>query len=364
MITEISPREVISYCRDTLGLVNDSDYPDEILLAGLLRRSAGILCPCSRAALSAAVFESLNFLDENINTLADRLDTLIDDLIVSGDLLELSDVATEDPNVLGTWVFAAPPSFVVRNSGSIFLSGVVPDQDTFLLAPLAARVIYSGCTRFIAPEPTEDLAELLTSHGLQELSEAVWLKAPKVETPENLLERFERLLADQPPCGTLGDLDILNPSQKVSYNRRRWTKTSNQTGTFIARRPQEFGSPIWCFVELSEGIPQRLLDFPLSKFRWRACDAAWHLQMAIDHCCGQPQQYTRCKTDNGIRFDFYSPLPQWSQRRLMIFGSECASKNSLFSYELPLAEADSEERFLRERLWLALRDGKEGETSK
>ena len=352
MITKIKPHDVIMNCRATLDLPGDQAALDDILLAGLLRRCAGILCPCSRTALRTALVESLNYLHDDNDVLADRLEKLIDDLIVGGDLLELSEVAIDDPDVKGTWVFAAPPSYVVRPSGTIFLTGIVPDQDTFLPESLAARVNYEGCTRLIAPEPGEHLADVLSEQGIQELSEAVWLKAPKAESAENLLGYYERRLAAQSHCGTVNDLEILDPVRSVTYYPGRWVSPKSQTGTFVARRPQEFGAPIWCFVQLADGTPQRLIDLPLSRFRWRGCDAAWHLQMAIDYCRGQPQRYRRRSAEGRVRFDFFSPLPQWFQRRLMIFGNSCPREKSLFAYELPLREAENEERFLKERLWL------------
>ena len=351
MISEIGFRDVISHCRATLGLPMADAMLDDALLAGLLRRSAGILCPCSSTALRVALMESLLYLDGD-GTLHARLENLIDDLIVCGDLLELSEVSIDDPDVKGTWVFAAPPSFVVRTSGTIFLTGIVPDQDVFLSAELAARVIYDGCARHITPRLDEDLPAALLAQGLRELPDAVWLKAPKAETPNAMLDRFGQQLAAQPPCGVIKSLSILDPLKSTSYYRGRWTAPANHTGKFVARRPQEYGAPIWCFVELTEGVPQRLIDLPVSRFRWRGCDAAWHLQMAIDYCRGQPQRYRRRESETGVRFDFFSPLPLWSQRRLMIFGKACLREDSLLAYEVPLREAESEERFLQERVWL------------
>jgi hypothetical protein len=37
----------------------------------------------------------------------------------------------------------------------------------------------------------------------------------------------------------------------------------------------------------------------------------------------------------------------------MIFGRAVPRANSLFSYRLPAAEAQTEERFLQEKLWLS-----------
>lgn len=352
MITEIQRRDVLLNCRSSLGLPGNQAFLDDVLLAGLLRRCAGIQCPCSRTGLRSVLVESLDYLDDNKETLSDRLDKLIDDLIVGGDLLELAEVATDNPDVKGTWVFAAPPSFIVRPSGTIFLTGIVPDQDMFLSTSLAARLIYEGCTRSIMPESGEELTAALSAQGMQQLSEAVWLRTPNTETPENLLGHFEVRLAAQSPCGTITNLEILDPLNSVTYYRGRWTTPGKHTGKFVGRRPQEFGAPIWCFVELADGVPERLIDLPLSGFRWRGCDASWHLQMAIDHCRGQPQRYRRRNTETTVCFDFFSPLPQWSQRRFIIFGKTCPREKSLLAYEIPHREAENEERFLQERLWL------------
>lgn len=353
VIARIAANEVLAGCRETLGLPASQQAPlDDLLLAGLLRRSAGIHCPCSRTTLRASLMESLQSLPVNGDPLRDHIDAIIEELIIGGDLLELNDVVTEDTAVRGTWVFAAPPSFVVRPSGEIFLFGIVPDQDVFLPFSLTSRITYDGFTRAITPQLGEDFAAELREQGLQQLSDSAWLKSPKAEAAANVLGRFERRLDRQPPAGAISDLEILDPSRSVMYYRGRWSVPNNHTGTFVARRPQEFGAPIWCFVALEDGLPVRLLDLPLTRTRWRGCDAAWHLQMAIDYCRDNQQRYRRRVESGGIRFDFFSPLPQWSQRRLMIFGRAVPRERSLISYRLPPKEAQTEERFLRERLWL------------
>ena len=72
---------------------------------------------------------------------------------------------------------------------------------------------------------------------------------------------------------------------------RRWREVRADSGRFVARRDQAYGSNLWCYVELSNGEPQRLLDFPLAGSRWRGCDEAWRLQMAIDAQRGAPQRF-------------------------------------------------------------------------
>lgn len=354
VIAKIAPEDVLAGCRQILGLPAMLDISiDETLLAALLRHSAGILCPCSRTTLRATLLESLQYLEKENSSLSDRIDAVIEGLIIGGDLLELNEVATDDPAAKGTWVFAAPPSYITRPGGSIFLVGIIPDHDTFLPQFLASRIAYEGTTRVIVPEPEEDLASKIYEQGLQELSESVWLKSPKAEAAEDMLNDMKSRLASQPPSGAIDGIQILDPEQPVTYYRGRWIEPKNQSGAFVARRPQDYGAPIWCFTELEHGIPIKLLDFPLRKSRWRGCDVAWHLQMAIDHSRNRPQVYRRCYANDGIQLDFFSPLPQWAQRRLMIFGCPMPREKCLMSYWLPAAEAGTEEHFLQERLWLA-----------
>ena len=354
MIERISPTDVLDGCRETLGLLQPlAQSVDDSLLAGLLRRSAGIHCPCSRATLRASVLECTRGLSIDPDFLPARIDDAIEALIVGGDLLVLNDVATDDPEVKGTWVFPAPPGFVVRPSGAAFLFGIVPDQDAYLPDSLSSRVIHDGFARTIAPRPDERIAQELDQHGLQQLSERAWLRAPGRESASEMVARFRRHLAAEPRSADIAGLEILDSDRPVTYYTGRWTPPTNQTGTFVGRRPQEFGPPIWCFVDVLDGRVVRLLDLPLKTTRWRDCDTAWHLQMAIDHCEGHPQLYRRRRDGDRVRFDFLSPLPLWSQRRLAIFGSTVAPERSLFSFRLPTAEAITEERFLQDELWLS-----------
>ena len=357
MIATITPSEVLASCRQTLGIPDEKETGlDDLMLAALTRRSAGVHCPCSRATLRTSLLECTQHLPNNYDSLSDAIDSAIEGLIVSGDLLELNDVVTEESEISQTWVFAAPPSFVLRPSGSAFLFGIVPDQDTFLPSMLASRVRYRGFTRLLEPRSGENLSSELKELGLQQLSDKAWLRSPRTEDPAALVDRYQRLLANQARVLEMPGLQLLDSALPVTYYRGRWTDTTNQDGTFVARRPQEFGAPIWCIVELHNGKPLRFLDLPLPDTRWRACDSAWHLQMAIDHCRGTPQRY-RCRTDgDAVRFHFYSPLPQWAQRRLMIFGWPVTSKKSLFSYVIPAKEADTEEMVLQQNMWLSRAD--------
>lgn len=359
-LAEIQPRDILEDCRRTLGLPPGTDMRvDDELIAGLVRHSAGFLCPCSAATLRSAVADSLRYLVEDEDIL-ERIEDSIERLVTGGDLLELHQVTIGYPAVRGTWLFAAPPSHVVRPSGSIFLIGIVPDRDTYLPQALASRICYEGTSRVIIPDSEEDLSGELADLGLRRLSQENWLKFPKPQTADDLRSLMETKLHSQSRSGAIADLQILDSSEPVSYYRGRWTAPKKKSGVFIARRPRQYGSPLWCFIQLENGEASKLLDLPLSKSRWRGCDAAWHLQMAIDYSQETPQLYRLRVGDQSGYLDFFSPLPLWAQRRLMIVGRPSTPEKCLLSYWVPQDELEEEERFLQERLWLVRQSSENG----
>lgn len=357
VIAEISPERLLRATREALGLKASADHLiDDPLLAALLRRTAGILCPCSPSTLRAAVLESLQYLDDGISQLSERIDAAVEGLMAVGDLLELSQITIDDPSVKGTWLFAAPPSFVVRSSGSVVLLGLSRDELTPLPELLRSRVVYEGFARIIRPRVAEDLSSSLRDLELLELSESVWLKEPKAQSADDLCEGMLRRLMDQPPSGFIDGLTILRPGHNVDYYAGRWESPKDESGSFVARRPQAYGAPVWGYALLEKGHALKFLDFPLRGSTWRGCDVAWHLQMATDYGHGSPQLYQVTPAQDGGFLNFYSPLPLWAQRRLTVIGSPVARKGCLSSFWLPEYELQAEEKFLQSHLWLARRE--------
>ena len=152
VIEAISREGLIATTRASLGLSASTSEIDDALLAALLRRAAGILCPCAPGTITTSVLEGLQYLFDDKQQLERRLAERIEQLLIVGDLLELNEVTTDDPSAKGTWVFAAPPSFVERPDGSVFLLGIVPDEATPLPPSLAQRVIHEGSLRMLKPE--------------------------------------------------------------------------------------------------------------------------------------------------------------------------------------------------------------------
>jgi len=358
VIEEISADQVLAISRTVLGLPATGELSVDVLLAASIRRAASILCPCARSTLARAVGESLQHLMEDAGELAERIDDVLEGLVIGGDLLELSNVAIDNSNAKSSWVFPAPPAFVSRPSGRVSILGIVPDEASPLPSSLSARLTHEGVTRVLVPKASENLPSVLRDLGLLEMTEATWLRAPKQESAIDFRGGMARRLSNQPPSGNIPDLTILDSTKSPTYYRGRWIAPRSESGTYVARRPQAYGAPLWGFAELKDGVALRFLDFPLKGSRWRGADAAWHLQMAIDHLRGTPQLYRRGVQPNCIRLDFFSPLPLWAQRRLSIIGQPAQSERCLFSYIASEQDAAAEEAFLQQRLWLSpLKEG-------
>ena len=326
------------------------------MLAALTRRAAGILCPCSRATLATATLESLEQLVAEPDGLRDQVEAAIEGLVVFGDLMELSQVTIEDPNVKGTWVFTAPPGFVTRSGGRTLLFGITRDELSPLPGDLTDRIIYNRYGRLIRANPAEELAAKLIALGLLQHSEEAWLKAPQEQSAIAFLEKMEGRVASRPPSGDIPDLQILSPDRDVRYYRGRWVQPKKETGCFVARRSQEYGAALWGLVQLIDGNAAKFLDFPTKATRWRGCDEAWHCQMSIDARRGTPQRYRVRPGPNGAFLDFFSPIPGWAERRLAVVGESSPASKCLFSYHVEQDDLSSEEEFLKRRLWLVRDD--------
>jgi hypothetical protein len=361
VVQQITGEEVVTLSRRALALPGEAGVSDEAFLAALVRRAAGILCPCSERTIFRSVLESLDRLAEDTTQLEADVKTAVEKAMIAGDLLELSQATTGDTSAKGTWVFPAPPSFVARPSGSVFIMGIAPDEPSPLPPSLNARIIYERHFRLIHQEPSENLSQMLRELGVLELSEPSWLKLPKAETAKNFLGRLERELMAQPASGSVADLLILDSARDPSYYKGRWTAPRRETGCFVAQRPQAYGAPLWGFAHLADGALDKFLDFPPRRDRWRGSDFAWHLQLAIDSCRGAPQKYRRRLAPGGICLDFFSPLPLWAERRLAIIGRPAERSRCLFTYQIPEGELAAEEEFLRQRLWLAVTESSQEE---
>lgn len=336
-----------------LGLDPDAlDLTTPEGLAGALRRAASYLCPCSAATLVRAVVRPLRGLVPDLDKAKELVEDTLDAMVAHGDVLEQPDVQDGTPSTR-VLLYAAPASFVVRPSGLVILLGVAADQLSPLPSELEQRIQYLGHVRRLSPSPgDEDLRSELRQLGLLELSSDAWLKGPKAGTASQAVAASDRALDGVPPSRDIPGLLLLDPTKPVRYYPGRWTEPRSQTGRFVARRPQAYGADLWCYVQLNNGQPERMIDLPQRGSRWRGCDEAWHLQMAIDAQRGSPQRFRVTPSGDAVVLELFSPAPAWARRRWDAIGEPVPSAGSLFAYRIPKTEIDEERRFAREALWL------------
>ena len=154
-------------------------------------------------------------------------------------------------------------------------------------------------------------------------------------------------------AGDLQNIEIISPSSNTKFYKGRWQNLTNQTGRFIARKPQRFGAKLWCYIETKNGMPCKLIDFPNHKNINRGCDEAWYLQSAIDRFNNNPQHLAIKKIDpKNAQIEHFSPIPMWAQKYLDAMGEPLENHNCLFAYLIPNDILNKVVKFFEERLWL------------
>jgi hypothetical protein len=321
-------------------------------LAGALRRAASYLCPCSAVTLVRAIVRPLRGLVPELGATQELVEETLEAMIAHGDVLEQPDVQG-DAISSRMLLYAAPAGFVVRQSGLVLLLGVASDHLSPLPVELERRIQYLGHVRRLSPSDGEDLRSELRELGLLELAFDAWLKGPARESPAQHITASDRILDGVVPSRDIPGLQILDPERPVRYYRGRWVDPKAQTGRYVARRRQAYGADLWCYVQVCDGQPERMIDLPQRGSRWRGCDEAWHLQMALDAQRGSPQRF-RVTPGHGeaVVLEFFSPVPAWARRRWDAIGEPVPSSGSLFAYRIPRGEIDEERRFVRDTLWL------------
>ena len=348
----IEPPEVRTRCVQVLGLSGDT-FTEEAL-AALLRRAAAFRCPCTKRTLVGAVADSLEKLgdDHAADSFRERIENILEALISYGDLVEIEN-SRED--AAGVQLFTAPSSFVHRKSGTVLLFGIASDGVSPLPTELESEVRASKHVRVLSLPTDLDLTTQLTDLGLAEIKQVVWLKTPKKQDPKNYLSDMKDRLEAADPCGEVEGLELIDPERPVDYYRGRWVKPAEKhSGGFVARRPQAYGHPIWCYVLAERGCPVKLLDFPVADDCGRGCDEAWRVQIAIDFLRDDPQKFKRRVGPVENQFvDFFSPVPQWALRRWDLIGKKSATASKcLFTYEFAAREIEEEIDFISKQLWL------------
>ena len=124
----LTPTEVHAQTIRELGLdPNKFDLMSPEGLAGAVRRAASYLAPCSAATLVQAVTGPFRGLVPDLDNAKEAVEETLEAMIAYGDVLEQPDVQADTPSAR-VQLYAAPASFVVRQSGMVMLLGVAADQ--------------------------------------------------------------------------------------------------------------------------------------------------------------------------------------------------------------------------------------------
>lgn len=350
---QLNAQEVVNLKIKDMGFdpVNNELGSVEII-AAILRRNASYLCPTTPAQLIHSVIKPLRGLENDSDNLKEVVENTVQAMISYGDLIESKDfMGFEDHKRM--MLYAAPCHFIIRGNGNIMLSGIVNCYNSTLPQEIADQIEYFEHLRMIRSTPGSNLKSELMELGYSELSMQKWLRTPKSRSPQQHIAIIGDLLIKSSSSSEIPGLEILDSTKPVTYYKGRWIRPANQTGRFIARRDQTWGSKLWSYVQLNNGKAEHIIDFPVENSTGNARDEAWLLQLAIDASCGNPQQFhIEPKTDDFVEIKLFSPIPTWAQRRLDVMGEPKKLPGCLFGYNVEKSDIKEIVDFLIEHLWL------------
>lgn len=355
----ISAAQALEQTHCSLGVKFETDAvpPSRPLIAQSLRRAVFNTAPCPAQTLRSLVFAALSPFTGDAEALKVNIEETLEDVIAMGDILEMrTDLDGRRDVVLRP----APPAFVGRRDGTFIILGVAGDEIT---PAMQTTVVHQDSgLRCIRPDDTQTCRNELLDLGLIELSERLWLFVPAQMSAIDVLAHWKgRLPVDAKP-ETVEGLEILNGASATTFYKGRWSGFSAQhSGTFVGRRPQRYGSKLWCLAEVMDGVVLRLVDIRAKDSRTRDCDEAWRLQAAIDAAVGTPQAVRVSANGSTSILAFSAPLPAWAARRLSFIGKPVSVPRSLLAFEIPQQNVQDELRWLGENLWLARKEKGEAE---
>jgi hypothetical protein len=366
-IAVISKTNALTKIREALRLPSTDSAEDSTLtlIGQALRRTAHILAPCPRHELERAVSQALKEYLTEQDRLTDLTTEALDALLAYGEIIEMRAPA-DDPWSDGRLIVRpAPPAFVMRPSGSAILLGVAGEEITPLPTEMNARLEWHGVLRTLAPDGSENLREFLSELGLFEMSERTWLRLPPHSSATNYLAIWAQRLAVSSPGSVIEGLQIIDSRKSPDFYKGRWGEPNRMTdGLHVGRRPQRYGAPLWCLVDLSSGVPGRFLDLSTPSGRERPCDIGWRVQMALDTVLGTPQHVRVRPLERQSRLDFFSPIPSWAERKLAVVGNRIMAEHCLFSYVVPKEHTVEITSFLQSCLWVVSEAMSKGEGSR
>ena len=351
-----TPEEAVHGTVTALGLDSDTlDLTSPEVLAELIRRTASFLCPTTSRRLVDTVVEAVQVLVGPSCGLRQMCRRVIETLVGCGDLVEL---AAEPTDHRVRQLYLGTPTFVPISASGWVVTGVKPEGRPLLTEELQSRIQPERHVRRVDIEGLNNPESLAAASDLHRVSLGHYIQQPGYTSAAALICRYTSQLSTA-PLGNPDSLRLIDPSTSPRYYRRRWKHYApTDSGRFVARRPQAYGSDIWCYVGVDPNGLTRVLDLPILDPIASGYDEAWRLQAAIDAQRGRPQvMVVDSAPDNRVVIRFLSPIPSWAQRRLDTVGTPLLDQvGSFMSYHLCDRQYETELGVFKNLLWLDLID--------
>lgn len=350
-IASVTAAECVSLTEKALDLGEHELYSVEGLAASL-RRAASFRCPATPRAIVEAVLDGLRPLRPDATPTRNDLEDLLDLLVSSGDLVELPPSGDRGSRML----YLGPPAYVELRLGLYRVMGIRPYGAPLIGSAVSGTARLEQHTRTIELNAARTDGELRAA-GLHPVSRERWIAEPGRMQPGELVAEMASRLDVAGRAGGGEGLTVLDSANPVGYYRGRWRSLRPEDGgDYVARRPQEYGADIWCYVRVAGGVPVRLADFPVDDPTSPGRDGAWRLQAAIDATRDQAHSF-RIDVDEshptGRVVDLLTPLPTWAQRYLELVGRSIPRRaGALISYSVPTAAVPDLSTFLAAMLWM------------
>lgn len=352
-IRVITAGEAMQVAAETLGMGSAGfrlSSPEGI--AASVRRAASFLCPATQRQLADAVLDAVVPLTVPEPVTREQVNSAVEALVLNGDLVEA--IADEGQRLL----FLGSPSFVERTADSCFVIGIRPFGERLIRSDELLSLEYHRHTRLCLSNEGPAKAAL-KDEGLREISARKWAAVPDSKDARAVLKDA---MAQRRSAGSgIPGLTVIDRTKPVRYYKGRWREPQpHDDGIFIGRRPQEFGPPLWCAVEIRDGQPLHMVDLPAVDVAQPGCDEAWRLQAALDSLDRHPQVFLARSAGDGVSIilDCFSPVPSWAERYLMLKGDSVdESAGALFSYRLHESVVAEATNLLAEKLWMSPVEG-------
>lgn len=348
-VLEISAADVRSCVAAELGLaeIDGSAVSDLTLVAAVLRRNCGILCPCPAELIVRRTTDAVcQLLDTNADP-KDLVEAVLNGLVVAGDLLEGNDSSNPGTSAL---IYVANPSFL-RIGERVYILGVAEDDAPILPRDLLSQLQMKGASRYFG---AKDVEARLRDLGFRELSKKRWLGPSMRGGASQVVERARARLSSDGLPGPVENATALKSATRTwrAY-RDRWSSISKESGIHIIRVPRRYGSPRWCIGELENGHVIRFLPLSQDEQSLRPCDQAWLLQLALDSIRGNPNYYWRVQTGEHVVLRLGFPIPLRTHRAISLLCGLCATEiGPAQPLTVPRDIAAEIENILKEDCWL------------